>query len=99
MSPSGVTRLPVESKSKAPARVKRFSPLRCTVKKPSPAIIRLVALPVTWAEPWPKFVETPPTCTPSPTWIGFVPPLVAVGAAPPVSIWLSVSWNTTLLAL
>ena len=73
MSPSGVTRLPAESKSKDPARVKRL-PLRCTMKKPSPEIIRLVALPVTWAEPWPKLVETPPTCTPSPTWIGFVPP-------------------------
>src|SRR6476659_7221855 len=99
MSPSGVTRLPAESKSKDPARVKRFSLPRPTMKKPSPEIIRLVSLPVTCAEPWPKLVDTPPTCTPRPTWIGLVPPCPFTGAAPAVSIWLRVSWKTTLLAL
>ena len=66
---------------------------------PSPWIIRSVVRPVVCAEPWAKFVLVPASCTPSPTWIGLVPPLSAFAPEAPVSIWLRVSWKTVVLPL
>ena len=74
--------------------------MRWTTKKPSPWIIRSVARPVVWAEPWPKLVRVPAD-------LDAEADLDRVGAAAgrrsappaPVSIWLSVSWKTMLLAL
>ena len=37
--------------------------------------------------------------TPSPIWIGLVPPRFGLAAAAPVSIWLRVSWKTVELDL
>src|SRR5690349_15318488 len=66
---------------------------------PSPWIIRSVAPPVTWAEPWLNLPVVAATCTPRPTWIGLVPPLAPLAAPAPVMIWLRVSWKTTVLDL
>jgi hypothetical protein len=35
-----------------------------------------------------------PTCTPRPTCLGLLPPLLAVADAPPASVWDSSSENT-----
>src|SRR5690606_25910365 len=93
--PSGLTKRPLASKSKAPARVRPVVlPLRVT-KNPSPEIIMSVARPVFWLEPWVKLVEMPATCTPRPTWAGLEPPRSASGPVAPWVIWDKVSWNCT----
>src|ERR1700754_2485385 len=68
---------------------------------PSPWIIRSVGRPVVCEEPWRKLVLVAATWTPSPIWIGLVPPRPAVALAPEpaVSIWLRVSWKTVVLDL
>src|SRR5665647_3423978 len=61
------------------------------MKKPLPWIATLVASVVFWIEPWLNVGEIDPVVTPRPTCIGFelVPP----------TVWLTRSWNDTLLAL
>jgi hypothetical protein len=54
---------------------------------------------VLWVEPWLKFVVMPATFTPRPTWAGFVPPVVVVGAEPLLNTWERVSWKTVWLDL
>src|SRR6478609_3895889 len=66
---------------------------------PSPWIIRSVAAPVVCAEPWVKLPRVAATWTPSPTWIGLVPPLPAPAAPAPRMTWLRVSWKTVVEAL
>src|SRR5689334_23110384 len=68
-------------------------------KKPSPWIIRSVGRPVVWVDPWVKLALVAASWTPRPTWIGLVPPRLALAADAPVSIWLRVSWNTVELDL
>jgi hypothetical protein len=98
-APSGVTRLPTPSTSKDPARVKRSS-LPCLVtKKPSPLIMKSLARPVFWVEPWPKLVVMPATLTPRPTWAGLVPALSPCGEEPLRRTWDRVSSKTVVLLL
>src|SRR3954467_663907 len=68
---------------------------------PSPWIIMSVTRPVVWLEPWLKLVLVEASWTPSPTWIGFLPPrpLAASGAEAEVSICDRVSEKTVELDL
>src|SRR6478609_3887667 len=68
---------------------------------PSPWIIRSVLRPVVWLEPWLKLVLVAASWTPSPTWIGLLPPRLAaaLGEEPEVSICDSVSEKTVELDL
>src|SRR6478736_4797794 len=68
---------------------------------PSPWIIRSVARPVVWLEPWLKLVLVAASWTPRPTWIGLLPPrpVVGFGREAPVSICERVSAKTVELAL
>ena len=55
--------------------------------------------PVVSCEPCVKFDMMPALRTPRPTCAGLVPPMPFCGAPAAPSIWLSVSWNCTTLAL
>ena len=61
--------------------------------------MRSVALPVFWAEPWPKLVEMPASLTPRPTWLGLVPPSEVLGMFELRRVWLRVSSKTAVLVL
>src|SRR3712207_9218427 len=61
--------------------------------------MRSVARPVVCAEPWFMLVEVAASWTPSPTWIGLVPPRGGLTALAPLSIWLRVSWKIAVLPL
>src|SRR3712207_3036280 len=61
--------------------------------------MRSVARPVVCAEPWFMLVEVAASWTPSPTWIGLVPPRGGLTALAPLSIWLRVSWKIVVLPL
>ena len=60
-------------------------------KKPLPWMATLVATPVFWMPPCPKFGEIDPVVTPRPTCAGF--------ALVPPTDWLTRSENSTVLAL
>src|SRR3954447_21258156 len=95
IEPSGVTSLPVPSKSSEPARVNSCSPpVPRVTKKPSPSIMKSVDRPVDWVAPWVQLVVIAATFTPRPTCAGFVPPRSAAGAPPARITCESVSWKT-----
>src|SRR3954470_15949901 len=99
MLPSGGASRPLASKSNEPARVYVcWLPVFVT-KKPSPLIMKSLSRPVAWVEPWLKLVAIAATFTPRPTWAGFVPAVLAVGAEPLRRTCDSVSSKTVVLLL
>src|SRR4051794_41086875 len=69
------------------------------MKKPSPLIMKSLARPVFWVDPWPKLVVMPATLTPRPTCAGLVPAVSPLGEEPLRSTCDRVSSKTVWLPL
>src|SRR4051794_41955535 len=69
------------------------------MKKPSPLIMKSLARPVFWVDPWPKLVVMPATLTPRPTCAGLVPAVSPLGGEPVRSTCDRVSSKTGWLPL
>jgi hypothetical protein len=65
-----------------------------TTKNPRPWIAASRFRPEGVIEPWLKRLSIDPTPTPKPFCAGFVPPVVAVGAEPGLSVWYTRSLNS-----
>ena len=95
----GSIRNPPASTANDPARLYAVAAPLLTTKNPRPWMAASRLRPVGVTVPWPNRLSMDPTPTPNPSCAGFVPPVVAVGAEPGLSVWYTRSLNSVRCVL